>query len=93
MKKYFVFTTFSFYQGSYMTIHVTPEPQFSYVSFETNVPLSSYEELIRRIAETFQPGKFIVTLMANKVCYSILEIRYYFIQISGSQVPVGRDEQ
>ncbi|KAK7574203.1 hypothetical protein V9T40_011394 [Parthenolecanium corni] len=52
--------------GSYMTIHVTPEPQFSYVSFETNVPLSSYEELIRRIAETFQPGKFIVTLMANK---------------------------
>ncbi len=50
-----------------MTIHVTPEPEFSYVSFETNVPLSSYGELIRRVAETFQPGKFIVTLLANKV--------------------------
>ncbi|XKL64691.1 hypothetical protein PGB90_004777 [Kerria lacca] len=52
--------------GSYMTIHVTPEPKFSYVSFETNVPHSSYKELIRRVAETFQPGKFIVTLLANK---------------------------
>lgn len=50
-----------------MTIHVTPEPKFSYVSFETNVPHSSYKELIRRVAETFQPGKFIVTLLANKV--------------------------
>lgn len=54
-------------QGSYMTIHITPEPEFSYVSFETNVPLSSYEELIRRVVKTFQPGKFIVTLFANRV--------------------------
>ncbi|XP_065208129.1 S-adenosylmethionine decarboxylase proenzyme isoform X2 [Planococcus citri] len=52
--------------GSYMTIHITPEPEFSYVSFETNVPLSSYEELIRRVVKTFQPGKFIVTLLANQ---------------------------
>lgn len=55
------------FQGSYMTIHVTPEPEFSYVSFETNVPLATYEELIRRVVKTFQPGKFIVTLMANQV--------------------------
>lgn len=50
-----------------MTIHITPEPEYSYVSFETNVPLSSYEELIRRVVKTFQPGKFIVTLFANRV--------------------------
>ena len=28
--------------GEYMTIHITPEPEFSYVSFETNSPMVSY---------------------------------------------------
>ncbi|XP_058815864.1 S-adenosylmethionine decarboxylase proenzyme isoform X1 [Topomyia yanbarensis] len=53
-------------QGCYMTIHITPEPDFSYVSFESNVASSSYGELIARVIETFQPGKFIVTVFANK---------------------------
>lgn len=53
-------------QGSYMTIHITPEPEFSYVSFETNVPEASYDETIRRVLETFKPGKFVVTFFANK---------------------------
>jgi len=29
-------------QGQYMTIHITPEPEFSYVSFESNIPMTSY---------------------------------------------------
>lgn len=53
-------------QGCYMTIHITPEPDFSYVSFESNVASSSYGDLIARVIETFQPGKFIVTVFANK---------------------------
>lgn len=50
-----------------MTIHITPEPEFSYVSFESNVASSNYGDLIARVIETFQPGKFVVTIFANKV--------------------------
>lgn len=52
--------------GCYMTIHITPEPTCSYVSFESNVASSSYGDLIARVIDTFQPGKFIVTIFANK---------------------------
>lgn len=49
-----------------MTIHITPEPDFSYVSFESNVAASSYSDLITRVIDTFKPGKFVVTVFANK---------------------------
>lgn len=49
-----------------MTIHITPEPEFSYVSFESNIAASSYNDLIKRVIDTFKPGKFIVTVFANK---------------------------
>lgn len=54
-----------------MTIHITPEPEFSYVSFESNIASSNYGDLIARVIETFQPGKFVVTILANKVCLLI----------------------
>lgn len=54
-------------QGYYMTIHITPEPSFSYVSFETNYPQTSYQDLINRLLKTFNPGQFIATLLANEV--------------------------
>lgn len=50
-----------------MTIHITPEPDFSYVSFESNVAASNYGDLISRVIKLFQPGKFVVTIFANKV--------------------------
>jgi S-adenosylmethionine decarboxylase len=53
--------------GQYMTIHITPEPEFSYVSFESNVPLTSYLEVIQRVLDTFMPGKFILNIFANRV--------------------------
>ncbi|KAK0178439.1 hypothetical protein PV328_002387 [Microctonus aethiopoides] len=52
--------------GSYMTIHITPEPEFSYVSFESNIPEATYSEVIGRVLKTFKPGKFVVTIFANK---------------------------
>jgi len=50
----------------YFTIHITPEAEFSYVSFETNVPLDSYEDLIGSVLEIFKPGKFLMTILANE---------------------------
>ncbi len=49
-----------------MTIHVTPEPEFSYVSFESNIPLTSYLGVIQRVLDVFLPGKFILTIFANR---------------------------
>jgi len=51
--------------GHYFTIHITPEPTCSYVSFETNAPINNYGELIRRVIGIFKPGQFMITLFAN----------------------------
>jgi S-adenosylmethionine decarboxylase len=53
--------------GRYFTIHITPEPEFSYVSFETNVSYHQYQELIHRILEMFNPGKFTTTIFGGTV--------------------------
>lgn len=51
--------------GYYMTIHITPEEGFSYVSFETNYPSANYLDLLAKLIKTFAPGSFLVTLLAN----------------------------
>nr|XP_006123269.1 S-adenosylmethionine decarboxylase proenzyme isoform X2 [Pelodiscus sinensis] len=53
-------------RGTYWTIHITPEPEFSYVSFETNIGQTSYDELIRKVVDVFKPGKFVTTLFVNQ---------------------------
>ncbi|XP_075237019.1 S-adenosylmethionine decarboxylase isoform X2 [Lycorma delicatula] len=52
--------------GYYMTIHITPEPEFSYVSFETNIPQASYKDIISRVIDTFRPGNVVLTVFTNK---------------------------
>nr|XP_021487215.1 S-adenosylmethionine decarboxylase proenzyme-like [Meriones unguiculatus] len=52
--------------GTYWTIHITPEPEFSYVSFETNLSQTSYDDLIGKAVEVFKPGKFVTTLFVNQ---------------------------
>eukprot|EP00058_Branchiostoma_floridae_P001321 XP_002586809.1 hypothetical protein BRAFLDRAFT_286125 [Branchiostoma floridae] len=51
--------------GAYMNIHVTPEKDFSYASFETNVSKKSYANLVKRVLNVFKPGRFVMTLFAN----------------------------
>ena len=50
----------------YFTVHVTPEPQCSYASFETNVPARTCgrtaAEIVRHVVQIFRPGRFSVTL-------------------------------
>lgn len=54
----------------YFTVHVTPEPQCSFASFETNVPArqSGREtaDIIEQAVKIFRPGRFSVTLFEQK---------------------------
>jgi len=61
----------------YITIHITPEAEFSYASFETNMSIgcgnansiggyTSYFDLITRVIQCFKPGQFLITMFANK---------------------------
>jgi len=49
----------------YTTLHVTPEKDFSYVSFETNAE-DDVEGIIERVIDCFKPKEFTVTLVASK---------------------------
>ncbi|KAK9416032.1 putative adenosylmethionine decarboxylase [Seiridium unicorne] len=54
----------------YFTVHVTPEPQCSYASFETNVPGGQNgretSEVIEQVVGIFKPGHFSITLFEAK---------------------------
>ncbi|KAH0440755.1 adenosylmethionine decarboxylase [Colletotrichum camelliae] len=54
----------------YFTVHVTPEPDCSFASFETNVPGGqsgrTTAEIIEHVVEIFKPGRFSVTLFEAK---------------------------
>ena len=49
----------------YFNVHVTPEPQCSYASFETNVPARQTgretAEVLEQVVNIFRPGRFSVT--------------------------------
>lgn len=52
-------------EEEYYTIHVTPQPECSFVSFETNTYRASYEELVQQVIEVFQPESFTVLLFSE----------------------------
>lgn len=49
----------------YSTIHITPEPQCSYVSYETNLSTKSFTQVIGKVLETFRPGRFSIALFVE----------------------------
>lgn len=51
---------------TYYTMHITPEAQCSYASYETNAPLTSYADTLARVLAAFRPGRFTVTMIANE---------------------------
>lgn len=51
----------------YFTIHVTPQKQFSYVSFETNLIEKNYSQTINKLVSIFKPKHFSVILTTNKI--------------------------
>ncbi|CAO3629960.1 unnamed protein product [Cunninghamella blakesleeana] len=60
------------WEDRYFTIHVTPEPQCSYASFETNIPVSQshhqhLDQLVQQVIDIFDPASFTVTLFTSHV--------------------------
>lgn len=57
----------------YFTVHVTPEPNCSYASFETNVPAAQNgrdtAEIVSNVVDIFKPGRFSVTLFEAKTSF------------------------
>ncbi len=50
--------------GDYFTIHVTPQSECSYASFETTISDRSISGLLRQIIEIFDPSRFSLILTA-----------------------------
>mmetsp|Transcript_11468 Transcript_11468/g.39980 ORF Transcript_11468/g.39980 Transcript_11468/m.39980 type:complete len:563 (-) Transcript_11468:240-1928(-) len=51
---------------AYFTIHITPEAEFSYASFETNIRQGSYNALVKRVLSIFKPERFTMTMFADQ---------------------------
>lgn len=56
--------------GHYYTLHVTPETDWSYASFETNIPFGKGAEIgvgevLSNIVDIFRPGRFSATFQLN----------------------------
>ena len=61
---------------------VTPEPDFSYASFETNVRLPNYDDMVRGVLEVFRPRKFTMTLFAEKTgMENITQVLLYYLLV------------
>ena len=51
---------------AYFTIHITPEKECSYASFETNASLPSYASMVRNVLNVFRPKRFVLTMFADE---------------------------
>jgi S-adenosylmethionine decarboxylase len=50
---------------TYSTIHVTPQAECSYASFETNTCVSNYLPLVRNALIVFRPKRFVMTMFGD----------------------------
>ena len=73
---------------AYYTIHVTPEKECSYVSFETNVKVTEYTSLIKNVLSTFRPKRFTMTFLVDegglKQMESCHPVEHSMFHISGN---------
>jgi len=58
--------------GFYYTVHVTPEPDFSYSSFETNDPQYFDPQIVERIVSIFDPTLVMVSFTSRGVQSDVL---------------------
>lgn len=48
--------------NKYCSVHITPQPEESYASFETNIPVKDYSKIIDPVISAFKPGKYSLVL-------------------------------
>jgi len=53
------------YKTDYFAIHVTPQPDASYASFETNIIEKNYSGIVKEITSIFEPVRFSVVLTSS----------------------------
>jgi len=51
----------------YSTLHITPQPECSYVSYETNYEPEKFHMLIDNILELFKPESFTVLIVSDTI--------------------------
>ncbi|KAI1709264.1 adenosylmethionine decarboxylase domain-containing protein [Ditylenchus destructor] len=51
----------------YVTIHITPEPEFCFVSFETNQRRECLYKQTLKVLDCFKPNKFMITIFSNEL--------------------------
>eukprot|EP00607_Mallomonas_marina_P000670 CAMPEP_0182429322 /NCGR_PEP_ID=MMETSP1167-20130531/25687_1 /TAXON_ID=2988 /ORGANISM="Mallomonas Sp, Strain CCMP3275" /LENGTH=407 /DNA_ID=CAMNT_0024612771 /DNA_START=224 /DNA_END=1447 /DNA_ORIENTATION=+ len=59
---------------TYSTIHVTPEEECSYASYETNAFLPTYLPLVRNVLSVFRPKRFVLTLFGDESALEKVEL-------------------
>lgn len=74
--------------GHYATIHVTPEPECSYASFETSTPFKSYDSLVNNVLRVFRPKRFVLTMMADDGALKEMESDGFALPFAHSRVTV-----
>lgn len=58
-------------RSSYCTIHISPEPGASYVSFETSFNTSAVASVVAAVVKLFRPGRFSVAFVGNPGCAAL----------------------
>lgn len=75
---------------SYFTIHVTPQPECSYVSFETNAVLNDYRPLVQRVVHCFCPRRFTLVVTYNQKSLQVpFIVPDQFVNTSHQQMEMG----
>jgi len=62
----------------YYTIHITPQPDFSYISFEANLPTPQYHETVERVIALFKPAAFTVLTISDRVPFEAEVFNNFF---------------
>lgn len=59
----------------YYTVHVTPQPEVSCASFETNIVEKNYSGLINKIISIFKPDKFTLVITTDAAGQNIKQFK------------------